>query len=367
MSEDRMDAPAPSGLIEVDQTIDKALALAESATGRIGKVVALANATKAVGLAVASNWDSIKGLKDSPLGFLTDEAGRKNDFRYSDAALQTAITHGILLGGLPFNGEITVLSGRAYLGKTHYRRLVSECERITNLSLQFGAITMQGEGRALVEALVTWDLDGERKTLSLTRANDLDRRVPVRVNAGMGDDGIMGKAERKILRRVWEISTGRQAAGEDEDDARTVDASATPAAATPSTEELRTEFAAFVERIKAAATVEAVRAIHDEFTGPKFGPHWAPSALERFQQWVDSRLAKLEPRQESGNEPTETPKQAFDRYETRLAECQTVKECANLFSAFFGDRSPHKWNDEDQGIANEMRAKRVDAIRGMSE
>lgn len=374
MSTTEMKVAEPGGaLSEVDKSIEQALALAESATGRIGKVVALAQATKAVATAVKDNWESLKDLKDSPLGFLTDESGRKNDFKYSDVALQTAITHGILLGGLPFNGEITVVSAKAYLGKAHYRRRISECERIANLALQFGAITMHGESRALVEAMVSWQLDGAAQSLALVKTTELDKRIPVRVNAGMGDDAILGKAERKILKRVWELSTGRQVVdGEDEDDRTVEGTTEKPSApAVPTTEELRSAFAAFVERIRAAETADAVQAIGREFHGPKYGPFWAPSAVERFAQWVDSRLAKLivhepsEPGGGSGN--AETPQQAFTRYEALLAEAKSVKECAHLFGAFFGDGSSvHKWSDEDRGLANEARARRVDAIRNVT-
>jgi recombinational DNA repair protein RecT len=62
----------------------------------------------------------------------------------------------------------------------------------------------------------------------------------------------------------------------------------------------------------------------------------------------------------------ETPRMSFERYEARLAEATTTKDCANLFAAFFGDGSPHPWTDEDRGLANELRAKRVDAIRGVT-
>lgn len=61
----------------------------------------------------------------------------------------------------------------------------------------------------------------------------------------------------------------------------------------------------------------------------------------------------------------ETPRQSFERYEARLAECTSTKDCANLYAAFFGGDSPHQWTDEDRGLANELRAKRVDAIRGV--
>lgn len=59
----------------------------------------------------------------------------------------------------------------------------------------------------------------------------------------------------------------------------------------------------------------------------------------------------------------ETPQQAWARFEDRLAECQTTAECNRLYEAFFGQGAKHPWGDEERGIANETRAKRVDQIR----
>lgn len=78
------------------------------------------------------------------------------------------------------------------------------------------------------------------------------------------------------------------------------------------------------------------------------------------------RIETHEPAQELPPLGSETPQQAFARYEARLAEATTTKDCANLFAAFFGDGSAHAWSDEDRGLANELRAKRVDAIRGVT-
>lgn len=63
----------------------------------------------------------------------------------------------------------------------------------------------------------------------------------------------------------------------------------------------------------------------------------------------------------------ETPRQSFERYEARLAECTNPRECNDLYSAFFPIAGgPHAWSDEDRGLANELRAKRVDTIRGVT-
>lgn len=76
--------------------------------------------------------------------------------------------------------------------------------------------------------------------------------------------------------------------------------------------------------------------------------------------------APPEPAASSRPPITETPLEAFARYEARLAECATTKDCNNTYAAFFGDGSPHAWSDEDRGVANELRAKRVDVIRGVT-
>lgn len=97
----------------------------------------------------------------------------------------------------------------------------------------------------------------------------------------------------------------------------------------------------------------------------------SPSADEPTD---DEAQSMLEPPAAVGHEQSavpqplgsETPAQVFARYEARLAEATTTKDCANLFDAFFGAKAVHAWDDSDRGLANELRAKRVDAIRGVT-
>lgn len=335
-----------ASLAVVDDFIETALQVANAATGRVSKVVALANATRQVAAAVKANWEAIAELQDSPLGFMTDEATRKNG-KYSETQLQTAVTHGIMLGGVPFNGEITVIGGRAYLGKPHYKRIVGECDNIRDLSIEFGAPAFASENRALVEAIVTWTSgDGKLERLEFNRSSTLDRRIPVRVNAGMGDDGILGKAEKKILKRVWERATGRVSQDGDEDNV--VEGTAAPAAAPPappppaySADELREKCDGFRGRLEKAVTEEEIAAVRRDFLGMAPEACWS----DKTHAWLDRSCAAASERikQNASRPPTEDvndnlPATAYDRFLERLVKAQTVAEVGKAHNDFSAPR-----------------------------
>lgn len=344
--------------LELDQRIDTLIAAAHHAEGRVAKVVALANATREVTAAVKAQWESIKELKNSPLGFLTDEIGRDKP-PYTDAQLQLAVTHGILLGAMPFNGEITVISGRAYLGVSHYRRRIAETASITDFDLQFGAIAYANDKLAMVEARVAWLLDGNPRSLQLVRTESLDRRIPIRVNAGMGVDAILGKAERKILKRVYESSTGRVLV--DEDDDRTVEGTASPSQAPPSpppapkpeVDEMRERFLQRRSQIRAARTMQELDAI----AAAAGRETWSERAQAAIYDELHNRQFDIEA---LGGED------AMKRYIAALGGAKTVKETGEIYDRFFGPDRSRDWSPADAELGVARRNERNAQIRGQA-
>lgn len=353
------EATQTTDLATVDAKLDRAIALMQQAEGRIGRVVAIANATKAVRETVAANWDAFMQLKDSPLGWSTDE--REGGRQYSPAQLQTALTQAILKGGLPVNKEIGVISGQAYLQKPFFERQVRERGDISDVRLTLD-VPETINGRTVVGGVVSWRHNGCEDRIVCRKTAEGDQRIPIKVNAGMGDDAILGKATRKILARMLARIDGSAAWEDAASDDGVIDGTATPATAVtpgipqaPSKEELRQAYAAFRDRIKAAKSAAEVSTIEDEIDGPQWGPHWGQAGRDGLGKLLDARLAEV-----ADKSP---PADVFDRFIEQLAATKTVKAAGEAYDAFFGPASPHKWTPEDEAAGANAFAEHKEIVR----
>lgn len=139
-------------------------------------------------------------LMNSPLGFLTD---RPNDKPYPISVVRDCCIEAAIRGFNWVGNEFNIISERFYGAKNGYDRLVREFPGLTNLALRPGVAQLAGDRGALVPYTATWLLNGRPMSLECQQVKDgPDERIPVKVNAGMGQDAILGKAERKILFRV---------------------------------------------------------------------------------------------------------------------------------------------------------------------
>jgi len=151
-------------------------------------------------------------LQGSALGFLTDKDSANG---YPAIVVRECLIEAMIHGLRPVGNEFNIIAGRTYAAQAGYRRLVSEYPGLTDLVLVPGVPYMAGDKGALVPFRVTWRLNGKPMQLirDITKREDGtsdDTRIPVRVNAGMGADGIVGKATRKVLKAVYEVIAGSQ-------------------------------------------------------------------------------------------------------------------------------------------------------------
>ena len=148
-------------------------------------------------------------LQGSALGFITD---RDRDGGYDGQTVRDCMIEGLIHGLRPVGNEINIISGRCYATKNGYARLVSEFEGLTDLELMPGVPHAAGDG-ALVPFTARWRLNGkpDQIVLEYVKRPDgsiSDTRIAVKVNKGMGADAILGKAERKMLKRIHTRLTG---------------------------------------------------------------------------------------------------------------------------------------------------------------
>lgn len=233
------------GLIEAEK-LEHELAECRDVMGAaasgIRRAVAVA---KAVGIAkryVGAVMPSLVELQGSPLGYATDKL-------YSSAELVNPLTEAAIVG-LPFVGNcVNVISGRLYipLGGWEHRYKTSEC--VSWPTVRLGEVEVVEEahyvdlspekqyeangrkvtsrsvpGMARVEAVATCQRDGVEIRVEFRDnrgTGGLDERIAIRVNRGMGEDAVLGKARCKTLKALWREAMGQAAGivGAEDDDA----------------------------------------------------------------------------------------------------------------------------------------------------
>lgn len=148
----------------------------------------------------------IMPLQGSPLGFLTD---KDKDGGYGALVVRDCAIDAMLRGFRVVGNEMNIISGRFYGTKGGYSRLVAEFPGLTDLQLQPGVPQNVGDKGALVPYVASWRLNGKEMILRCIQEKDgTDMRIPIKVNGGMGADAILGKAERKVLFRIYQRVNG---------------------------------------------------------------------------------------------------------------------------------------------------------------
>lgn len=162
-------------------------------------------------------------LQGSPLGFVTD---KDRDGGYPAAVIRDCVIEALVQGLRPIGNEFNVIAGRMYAAKNGLMRLVQEFPGVTDLQIIPGVPAMTDKG-ALVPMRLTLRRDGKPLELvrELRKAADGtldDTRIPIRLNAGMGVDAVIGKATRKILKAALDMLRGNTMVMADGDAIETV-------------------------------------------------------------------------------------------------------------------------------------------------
>lgn len=139
-------------------------------------------------------------LQGSVLGFRTDKDGSGG---YKIDQVKDVLIKSLMLGLRPTGNEWNIIAGNLYVTKEGFRRLLKELPGFSNLQVQFG-VPHTSENGALVPADASWRYQGKDYSMSCHG----DFRIPIRINKGMGADAILGKAESKLLRRIYQQCTG---------------------------------------------------------------------------------------------------------------------------------------------------------------
>lgn len=168
--------------------------------------------------------NELMALQGSSLGFRTDKDPGGG---YSAEIVKECAIEVVLRGGRWTGNEFNIIAERVYLTKEYFTRKVREFPGLTNLK-HYPGVPQMANGGALVPYSLTWDLNGrpdrlDRKLTRLSDGTEIDERICVRVNSGMGADAVLGKAERKILAALYKRLLGAEVPDGDPDEAPVID------------------------------------------------------------------------------------------------------------------------------------------------
>src|SRR5574343_715087 len=159
----------------------------------------------------------IRLLMNTQVGFDTDrnpaKPGKNGQVPtpYGVEVVKDCFITAQLWGALPINNEFNILAGKTYRTVNYYRRKVREVPGVTDVNVQISTpeYSQVQDGKAARVACVgTWKQDGKVRRIACLKDQTGDWRISVKCNAYMGDDGVKGKAERKLLSLMFADMSG---------------------------------------------------------------------------------------------------------------------------------------------------------------
>ncbi len=194
-----------TGLISIEEKLDLLDSIGQAAaplfaSGANSKRVAfqLADAMlKLRDLMTGEFLEKMLVLQGSPIGFRTD---KDSSGGYAGDIVRDVLILATIQGLRPIGNEFNIIGGKLYITREGYTRLVRELPGFTDLKITEGRIESVSQSGCYVPLRAEWVLNG--------RPDWIEVAIPVRINSGMGQDAILGKANRKLLKRIYERVTG---------------------------------------------------------------------------------------------------------------------------------------------------------------
>ncbi len=166
--------------------------------------------------------DTVLAMKDTRLGFLTDRSekavaaarnGNKPLVPYSYNEIAECCVEAMLKGYRITNNEFNIIAGNFYPAKNGKYRKIIEYPGVANFQYTTTPPQYDPDGKyAKVQGFASWAKDGVRQVLGHSDAEkgvQDTQTFKIRVNAYMGEDAVIGKAQSKLFSRVLERLTGR--------------------------------------------------------------------------------------------------------------------------------------------------------------
>ena len=150
---------------------------------------------------------ALGALAGSKSGFLIDRPEK-----YTQEMLKDLLVDAMLAGLSPIGNEINLIGGNVYATKEAYERMLRDIR--CSYSVQIGnATVIQGDASArYFDAAASYQWRGESGRIEFRKTEEIDTRIAVKFNATDGPDTLRGKAESKLLRRLFKHLTGHAVA-----------------------------------------------------------------------------------------------------------------------------------------------------------
>lgn len=226
-------------LANVESIVDQCGFAAVTHLGHFTRAIRMATGIRMLREAITKEMMlDIMALQNTKLGFRTDHTGRNNTPNgYTEDVVKTCFIEAMMYGALPVGNEWNIIADSTYLTKEFYTRKLNELPGLEYVPMPGVPVIEEGGKRARVPFVVSWAYRGRpgklervlRKFKNESGVEEMhDERIPVRVNSGMGDDAVIGKATRKMFKAVYDLLSGIQTPDGDLDDA--IDVESRPAA-----------------------------------------------------------------------------------------------------------------------------------------
>lgn len=221
-----------SALIEAKTEQGRKLAAIQQQIAKAGDVieraVAVATGLQLCRQLVRDKLELFKSLAGSQLGFAVDNPGKTTDAQYIDA-----ISQALLEGVQPTGNHFAIIAGRYYLQlpgwEARWAKIADEAPDIRLGTIETISDPRWDEnakrsvpGIARVEAEGFVSVAGQiyevRYRDNRSATHGMDQRLVIRVNSGMGEDAILGKARARILKALWRVYNGEKPPSATEDD-----------------------------------------------------------------------------------------------------------------------------------------------------
>jgi len=137
----------------------------------------------------------IMNLQGNKLGFKTD---KDTSGGYSEEVVKNCLIEAVLFGLQPCGNHFNIIAGNMYATKEGCGYLLSKIQ-----GLQYDIVPelpRMNDKSAAVVMNIQWTING------VTNTKKLD--IPVKVNAYMGTDAVIGKATRKARKWLFDTITG---------------------------------------------------------------------------------------------------------------------------------------------------------------
>jgi len=197
-----------SNLAIIGTKLNESISNVLSATQVLGfeKAFLIAQAVQELKTALTPEYmKPIMDLQGNRLGFKTD---KDSSTGYAEPIVKNCLIEAVLTGVQPFGNQFNIIAGNMYITKEGFGYLLSNLKGLSYEIIPNLPRINNEKTSAAVSMKITYSLNGGQK-----QEKEID--IPVKMNAMMGTDAVIGKATRKARAWLYNTITGSEVADGD--------------------------------------------------------------------------------------------------------------------------------------------------------